>query len=501
VIETAALCIKPAAMLSKSGVSICSILAVWLGALGCSSEQPESPATSASASSAIGAGTLSASSAVSGAPDPASPSNGVPGGTSAPGNGAATGSDAPPLSATISPTPQTSSSAPAASNTEPASSATPGATTIDPVTPEPNSGNPTAPQLFERLHLGWNLGNSLDVPEGETAWGNPAVTPALMQAVADAGFDVVRIPVTWAMHMGPAPDYVIEPAWLARVAEVVNYANDAGMHAIINVHHDGADAFEGVEWLSLTNASGAVDAAHSAAVEAQFRVVWQQLAIYFRDFDSSLSFESMNEIHEGYDAPLPAYYDIITQLNQAFIDIVRGSGGNNADRVLVIPGYNTNIDYTVAGFELPTDPAPSRLALSIHFYDPWSFAGEGATPVWGTGTPGVDEWGQEEHVVAQFDKLKTQFVDQGVPVLLGEFGAIRNDGYDEYRRYYVEYVAQAASQRGSLPVFWDNGGLGSGADKFGLFDRATNEVAYPDVLDALLRAVSTDAPLSSIATP
>jgi aryl-phospho-beta-D-glucosidase BglC (GH1 family) len=349
--------------------------------------------------------------------------------------------------------------------------------------------------------LGWNLGNSLDAPEGETAWGNPEVTPELLQAVAAAGFDMVRIPITWSLYLGPAPDYVIDAAWLARVEEVVGYALDAGLHAIINLHHDGADEYDGVEWLTLNDESGAISEATNAAVEDQFLKLWTQIAGHFADHDLQLLFESMNEIHDGYDAPDPGYYPIINNLNQRFVDLVRSSGGLNAERFLVVPGYNTNIDYTLEGFEAPTDPTPDRLILSVHYYDPWSFAGEGSTPVWGMNSAGADDWGQEDFVVSQFDKLKTQFADQGLPILIGEYGAINQTGYENYRRYYLEYVTKAAHDRGFLPVYWDNGAQGSGPDNFGLFDRNTAAITQAELVEALQRAVNDPYALGDIAPP
>lgn len=356
-------------------------------------------------------------------------------------------------------------------------------------------------ELLAELDLGWNLGNSLDVPDGETAWGNPAVTPGLLQAVAVAGFELVRIPVTWSLHMGPAPDYVIDAAWLARVEEVAGYARDAGLHAIINLHHDGADGFAGVEWLTLNDASGAVSAENDAAVRARFVAVWKQIATHFADHGEYLLFESMNEIHDGYDAPDPAYFTAINQLNQAFVDVVRASGGSNGSRHLVVPGYNTNIDHTVTGFELPVDPVGGRLILSVHYYDPYLFALQATTNTWGSASANNDGWGQEDYVLAQLDKLKTNFIDQGIPIILGEYGAVHQAGFEEYRRYYMEYVTKAASDRGILPVYWDNGGSGSGAENLGLFNRADNSVLHPLVLDAMLRAATSSYALSDVALP
>lgn len=363
------------------------------------------------------------------------------------------------------------------------------------------AGDGTAAELIDSIALGWNLGNSLDVPEGETAWGNPEVTASLMQTVKAAGFGLVRIPVTWSLALGPSPDYSIDPERLARVSEIVDYARDAGLVAIINLHHDGADAYDGVEWLTMNDAEGNVTDANNSAVREQFERVWSQIADYFADRDHGLLFESMNEIHDGYDAPEPVYYDIINDLNQAFVDVVRASGGNNPTRHLVVPGYNTNIDYTLEGWEPPNDPTSDHLILSVHYYDPWDFAGGATTNTWGASSPGSDTWGQEDYVVGQLDKLKSSFVDQGIPVIVGEYGAVHQDGFDDYRRYYMEYVTKAAHDRGILPVYWDNGGKESGADAFGLFDRTSGQVLHPDVLAAMQRAATEDYTLDQVALP
>lgn len=360
----------------------------------------------------------------------------------------------------------------------------------------------TSAELVESLTIGWNLGNSLDAPEGETAWGNPVVTESLLQTVVDSGFDIVRIPVTWSLHTGAAPDYVIDAAFLSRVEEVVQYTIESGAYAIINLHHDGADNYGGqVEWLTLNDADGAVTEQNNSMVRSRFVAVWTQIAAHFNGYGEKLLFESMNEIHDGYDTPDPAYYDIINDLNQVFVQTVRSSGGNNAERHLVVPGYNTNIDYTIAGFELPEDPTPNRLILSAHFYDPYTFALEASTNTWGAASPGRDTWGQEDFVVGQFDKLKSRYIDAGIPVILGEYGAVHQAGFEEYRRYYLEYVTKAAVDRGIVPIYWDNGSEESGKEALGLFNRSTNEVLHPTILEALMRAATNAYSLDDVAKP
>ncbi len=358
-----------------------------------------------------------------------------------------------------------------------------------------------APRLLGDLRLGWNVGNSLDVPDGETKWGNPTITPELMVAVKQAGFDLVRIPITWTKRTGPGPDFTIDPAFLGRVDEVVGYARAAGLTAVINLHHDGADGFEEVEWLTLNDKNGQTTPENDAQVKARFVAVWAQIARHFANHDEGLIFESMNEIHDGYGQPDPRHFTFINQLNQAFVTFVRDSGGNNASRYLVVPGYNTNIEHTLTGFELPKDTADKRLILSVHYYDPYLFALVAKTHTWGKASPGHDDWGQEDFVVEQFDKLRKKYIEQGVPVLMGEYGATHQDGYEDYRRYYMEYVTKAAVDRGIVPVYWDNGGRGSGGENFALMDRQNNGVFRPKILEAMMRAAKSPYKLSEVAPP
>jgi len=273
------------------------------------------------------------------------------------------------------------------------------------------------------------------------------------------------------------------------------------MHAIINLHHDGADGYDGVEWITLNDADGEISETNNDAVRTKFTRIWEQIAERFREYDDRLLFESMNEIHDGYDAPDTEYHTIINHLNQAFVDTIRNRGGNNASRYLVLPGYNTNIDYTLDGFELPRDTAEGRLILSVHYYDPWSFAGSAETPVWGAAYDGADSWGQEDFVLEQFDKLKETYIDQGIPVVIGEYGAVNQAGAEAYRRYYMEYVTKAAVDRAILPIYWDNGGSGSGEENFGMFDRNSNQVLFPDIMEAMMRAATNDYAIEDIETP
>lgn len=400
------------------------------------------------------------------------------------------------------PTPQ-GAAAPGTAVAEPLATSTAAASTVPAAPSKPREfTHETSAALLKNIKLGWNLGNACDAPESETAWGNPTVTPELLQAVAKAGFQMVRIPVTWTKHMGGGPDYTIDPNWLARVGEIVGYANSAGLYSIINIHHDGADGFKEVEWITLNDETGKTTEENNKIVRARFVTVWGQIAKYFSAYGEELLFESMNEIHDGYGNPNPLHLEFVNDLNQNFVNVVRASGGNNDKRHLVVPGYNTNIDHTIKGFKLPNDPAKNRLILSVHYYDPYLFALQAQSNVWGKNAEGKkDNWGQEDFVDTQFNKVKQTYVDQGIPVIIGEYGATNQADFVDYRRYYMEYVTKAAVDRGIVPIYWDNGSKNSGGESFGLFDRSTNTVLHPVILEAMVRAATKQYAITDIAQP
>lgn len=341
----------------------------------------------------------------------------------------------------------------------------------------------SAIEFVKDMKVGWNLGNSLDsVGTDETAWGNPKVTENLIKSVKDAGFNTVRIPVTYLNHTGDAPEYKIEEAWLDRVGEVVNYVLDNDMYAIINIHHDGMDS--GDAWLTPAPED-------ENAMLDKYEKMWTQIADYFKDYSDKLIFEGMNELHKGYGTPEESYYEITNKLNQKFVDIVRASGGNNTERYLSVPGYNANIEYTVNKLVLPKDTTENHLIVTTHFYDPYTFALEATTKQWGKfATETVDDWGQEDWTEKAFDMLKEKFVDNGIPVLVSEFGCTGGIS-DEYRAYYDEYVVKTAHQRGLTCILWDNGADGDGAEIFGHFDRNTGAVTHQKVIDGIMRGAET----------
>lgn len=350
------------------------------------------------------------------------------------------------------------------------------------------------------LGLGWNLGNQLDAHNNgiaeETAWGNQPTTQALFDQLASTGFTSVRIPVTWLGHIGEAPSYTIDAEYLNRVAEVVGYAESAGLNAIINIHHDGADSNY---WLNIKDA--AKDEALNTSIKEQLAAIWTQIANKFKDKGNFLVFESMNEIHDGgwgWGENLTdggKQYAVLNEWNQVFVDAIRATGGNNTNRYLGVPGYVTNIDLTVENFVLPKDVVQNRLMVAVHFYSPMEFTLNDEFSEWGhTGNSSLKpNWGDEEYLKSQFNSMKTKFIDNGIPAYIGEIGCVHrnNERSEAFRLYYLEYLCKAAKEYGMAPFYWDNGSASSGKECSGLFNHATGEILNNalEVIEVMKRGI------------
>ncbi|HJV68764.1 glycoside hydrolase family 5 protein [Ideonella sp.] len=353
--------------------------------------------------------------------------------------------------------------------------------------------NITSLQLSQEMSPGWNLGNSLEAIDtghpyvwgstdfNEQAWGNPAVTQAMMDAVKAAGFKTVRIPASWKQYADASDN--ISPQWMARVKEVVGYARKSGLYAVLNIHWDGG-------WMQPTYAQ-------QATANARLTKFWTQIANAFQDEDDHLLFAGTNEVmvDGNYNAPTAEYCTVQKGFNQTFVDAVRATGGNNAKRHLVVQTFNTGIDWAMScNATLPSDSAESRLFIEVHYYDPFDFTINADSTIWQWGAIATDPdatetWANESWVDAQFQKMKSGFVDKGVPVLLGEYGAMLRTRFDPagtYRRYWDQAITKSAVQHGMVPVYWDNGYT---ADlQMGLFTRATATQAFPDVIASIVGA-------------
>ena len=345
-----------------------------------------------------------------------------------------------------------------------------------------------------RLGIGWNLGNHFDVynngVSGETAWGNPKATQATMNKVKAAGFSTVRIPVTWLGHIGAAPDYKIDEKWLNRVAEVVGYAEAAGLNAIVNMHHDGADS---KNWLDIKSA--AKDPAVHQQILDQVSAMWRQIADKFKDKGDFLIFEAFNEIHDGgwgwgenrNDGG--KQYQCLNEWNQAFVDAVRASGGENADRILGIPAYCTNVDIAVQTFVMPEDVVEGRLIMAVHCYDPYDYTLPATKSEWGhTADESKKVSGDNEADLKRvFEKIYNNFIKKGIPVYMGEFGCVNRATAREqaFQQYYLKYYAKLAKTYFVPSIIWDNGAKGAGNEKHAFIDHGTGEYCSPEAKAAI----------------
>ena len=373
--------------------------------------------------------------------------------------------------------------------------------------------NISAGEIAEVLSPGWNLGNQLEAvttkKEGvdwyvypdETGYGNPVITKELFESVRAAGFKSVRIPVSYFDYIGTAEeDYTVNEDWMARIKEVVDMALAEDLYVCINMHGDGYNSIKN-GWL-LCNAPEE----KQAEIKAKYGAVWTQVAEMFADYDEHLIFESMNEEFDGETYDLPKikkeWYDNINAYNQIFVDSVRQVSESNAKRWLLVCGWNTNIDATVGdyGFVMPEDTHrdasvdENRIMVSVHYYEPWGYAGgeDGNTTQWGSFTTNAKTTAAtaENAMANAFNKLRDKFTSNGIPVIVGEYGAIDKTEHDEdsniYREYFNKKLNENAVRVGAIPMYWDNGH--NGKYGFGLFNRKseTKEVTQQSIIDAIM---------------
>lgn len=333
----------------------------------------------------------------------------------------------------------------------------------------------TALEATRLMGNGINLGNTLEACDNnvgiktntplsyETHWGQPKTTQAMIDGMKAAGFDTIRIPVAWmtnATHLYEG-DYTIDADYMDRVEEVVCYARKAGMYVIINDHWDGG-------WYGMFGSESAETRA--LAMEA-YKGMWQQIAERFRDYSDYLIFESANEELGGrFDENSPLYcsdsvvtyltdderYALTNEINQTFVDVVRATGGNNATRFLLIAGYSTDIDQTCDDrFQMPKDTADSKLMVSVHYYDPWSYCGASSAV-------SATKWGKVsdyEYMDQQLAKM-TKFTEAGYGVVIGEYGALPcSDGLKDNTLAYHTAFLDACTKYNLTNCLWDCSGL------------------------------------------
>jgi len=354
----------------------------------------------------------------------------------------------------------------------------------------PEKGDNIAWQMAAKLGAGWNLGNQMDASvndvANETCWGNPMATQATFTKLKAAGFKTVRIPITWMGHIGEAPEYTIEKAWLDRVAEIVGYAKSAGLNCIINTHHDENHNASAAHWQDIKGA--AANEEQNKQIRAEIKALWGQIAERFKNEGEWLIFEGFNEINDGgwgwspeFRANPQKQYDILNDWNQDFVDAVRATGGNNATRWLGVVGYAANPDLTMQGLVLPKDDA-GKLMVGVHCYDPAEFAGAGVTvkyDEWGhSGAAGKKPASDESDLRKTFAKLHAAYVEKGIPCYLGESGCVNKTTTRGklFQKYYLEYFSKAANSYGMPCIIWDNGvPATTSGEAFGYINHGTGE--------------------------
>lgn len=352
---------------------------------------------------------------------------------------------------------------------------------ISPKAPDATGMGSTAVQLAAKMNLGWNLGNTFEAPGGETGWGSPVITEDFIKFVKQQGFNAIRIPCSfdWS-HIDNKATAHIDQNWLNRVKEVIGYCVNNDMYVLLNIHWDGG-------WLENNCTPDKKD-----SVNAKQKAYWEQIATAMRDFDEHLMFASANEPNTS-DA---TQMNVLLSYHQTFINAVRSTGGKNTYRCLVIQGSSDLI--SVDAF--PTDPTPNRLMYEEHNYTPFQFCGlsEDASwgkmfYYWGAGQHSTIEpdrnanWGEEDVQDAYFQKIKAQFIDKGIPILMGEYGAFRRNGsspapldlatHNDAVDYWITYVTKHAKEIGAIPFWWDTGGA---------LDRRTNTVLDQRTIDAIM---------------
>lgn len=335
----------------------------------------------------------------------------------------------------------------------------------------------SAQKLVAELEAGWNLGDSLDALGGEKAWGNVTTTKEIIDAVKAKGFNTIRIPTSWGQYTAKAENnYKINPTWLQRVGDVVDYAIENDMYVILNTHHE-------TKWIIPTRDQ-------MGDAEAKYLAIWSQIAAYFSNYGDHLIFEGLNE-PRVVDSPTEwnggtkEVRDIINELLDGFVKTVRSSGGNNANRLLLLTSEAAAVvDAALKDVIVPeNDPC---IAMSLHAYTPYdfTFSHSGDYAEW-TGNHKSDiDW--------LFGQLDRYFLSKGIPVVITEFGNEQKklgegNNDEEAAKWIKEYVTKA-TEHGVPTVIWDNGKLRPGNEKFGYLDRRTLEWGREVVIDAMLEA-------------
>ena len=355
----------------------------------------------------------------------------------------------------------------------------------------------TAVDFVENMKIGWVLGNTFDAYTDENKademayesdWSGIVTTKEMIDAVKAAGFETIRIPVSWHNHVSDDGQYTISEAWLNRVQEVVDYAMDNDMYIIINIHHDNSTKYmyPSKEYLEQSK----------AYVES----IWTQVAERFADYDEHLIMESLNEprlVDTNYEWWLDLNkqecveaVQCINELNQVFVDTVRASGGHNADRYLLVPGYDASLQgATNEYFELPQDTAENqnKILVEVHAYTPYNFALQSPSESGSTDQWSKDSTSSISEINSTMDTLYEKYVKNGIGVVIDEFGARDKDNNTQARTDFAAYYVAAARARGITCCWWDNNSFSGDGERFGIFRRRVCSFLYPELVEGMIK--------------
>lgn len=334
----------------------------------------------------------------------------------------------------------------------------------------------TADEAVANMRIGWNLGNTLDSNSGdlnymwiensnkrrpsdyETAWGQPVTKPELFKLFKDAGFNAIRVPVTWYPHMeakfdggltwDPVKDPIgtkIKADWMKRVHEIVDYVISQDMYCILNIHHDTGAA--STSWL----VAGEKEYAEQ---KDRFEAIWTQIAEEFKDYDGRLLFEGYNEMLDPYDSwcfasfatsskynaeVASSAYNAINSYAQSFVNAVRATGGNNAERNLIVSTYgacsgegnwNSHLQDPLKEMKLPEDEATDHIIFEVHSYTDISYGLNSA----------------KNSVRSMMNTVNTYLASKGAPVIIGEWGTTERDDYKNHRADVVAFARDFVEQ-------------------------------------------------------
>jgi len=332
----------------------------------------------------------------------------------------------------------------------------------------------SAPEWCKNVVMGWNLGNALECPGSETAWGNPKTTKAMIHAVRETGFNAIRIPVNWTSYLTDKNAMTIDATWLARVKEVVDWCLEEDMYVIINDHHE--DWYDRNPFYTKQEENN-----------RKLGAMWTNIATYFRDYGDRLAFAGTNETTVNWANPTKENLEVQNSYNQTFVDAVRATGGKNYYRNLVVQTYACNPYHGLNGFVIPKDPSEGHLCVEYHYYDPYGYGlltGNSANDYYYWGEAYKDKGkvpsDNEKTQANLFTRIQNAWGKKGLGIVMGEYGVTNhyteNDKktQQENMAYYLKTTTSNARERGIATFVWDNNGFGNGNEKFGIFKRSQN---------------------------